>query len=162
MKKMYMTVQTVILLALILLLVFLAGCRLIFSLKPYVVMSGSMEPAIMTGSLCFVDEDDTDAEEGDIIAFTAADGLPVTHRVVGINEDGSYITRGDNNDEADASPVSREAVTGTTVFAVPGAGYLVMKLRTPGGIILLIVLTAAFMAAGMLISAADKRKEEPG
>lgn len=158
MRKIYVTVQTVVLIIFLLVLVFLAGGRLLFSLTPYVVMSGSMEPSIRTGSLCFVDGSDTDAKPGDVIAFRAADGILVTHRVVDVTEEGSYITRGDNNNEADTAPVSKENVTGKTLFSIPAAGYAVMKLRTPGGIAVLAVLTAAFMAVGVMISAADRRR----
>ena len=47
-----------------------------FGIIPYVVLSGSMEPTIKTGSLCFVNKhtDIENIKEKDIIAFKLKDG----------------------------------------------------------------------------------------
>ena len=73
-----------------------------FGYNEYVVLSGSMEPSIMTGALAFVNTKDLNVQEGDVIAFTIdredadlsydTDATTVTHRVIKINTDGTYAT----------------------------------------------------------------------
>lgn len=94
----------------------------------YSVISGSMEPAVPTGSLVYIQEGDpADLEEGDVIAFYGGgDGTAIiTHRVV---ENrvlmGELITKGDANREADISPVPYARCIGREVLTIPGAGRL--------------------------------------
>ena len=57
---------------------------------PYVVLSGSMEPTIETGSICFINKhaDIKKIKENDIIAFKHNNGTLVTHRAVEITDSG--------------------------------------------------------------------------
>ena len=74
----------------------------LIGIKPYIVMSASMEPKIQTGSVCLVDSgyDYSDIQVNDIIAYKAANGSMVTHRVIGIGQEG-FETKGDNNEISD-------------------------------------------------------------
>lgn len=63
-----------------------------------VVISGSMEPTIMTDDLIFYKEKDT-YEIDDIIVFQF-DGSLIVHRIIEDHEDG-YVTKGDNNNTDD-------------------------------------------------------------
>ena len=62
----------------------------LFGIVPYVILSGSMEPTIKTGSLCFINKkvDVQEIKKKDVIAFKLDDGTLVTHRVDKINKDG--------------------------------------------------------------------------
>ena len=62
----------------------------LFGIVPYVVLSGSMEPTIDTGSLFFINKNSKyeDVKEKDIIAFKLSDGTLVTHRAIEITETG--------------------------------------------------------------------------
>ena len=93
-------------------------------IRPVVIMSGSMEPEIPTGSLCFVDTGDKVVEKGDIVMYRSAD-ISVVHRLEDIASDGSFITKGDNNDTVDPRPVEKSCILGTAVFWVPVLGYAV-------------------------------------
>ncbi len=100
--------------------------------EPLVVMSGSMEPAIPTGSVLFMNTWERDAEVGDIITYyLEADEEEtrtlVTHRVVR-SERSQYITKGDRNEQEDFIPVSCEQVLGTYLFHIPQAGWIFSKL----------------------------------
>lgn len=108
----------------------LAVCIMIFffSIKPVVIVSGSMEPGIPTGSLAFIDQRDQTAAPGDIIAYTIGD-TTVVHRVIEENDDGTYITKGDSNDTADPAPVARKQVQGKEVFCIPKLGYAIKFIR---------------------------------
>lgn len=101
----------------------------LFGLKPYIVMSGSMEPLIPTGAVAYIDTKDTNVEIGDIVAFYETEDVVVTHRIVAAGEYG-FTTKGDANDNEDQNPVSRENIIGTYSFNIPGTGYLISDLSS--------------------------------
>lgn len=124
------------------LLIFLCLMILRFAgIQSYVVMSGSMEPSIETGSLCFVNTKYLyhDIQEGDVIAFEKTGNMLVTHRVKEIAADG-FITQGDNNDVADESKVTVQNYRGKTITAIPKAGYIVWYLSTIQGKFTVLIL----------------------
>ena len=109
----------------------------------YVVLSGSMEPAIGTGDAVLVQSvDPQQIETGDVITFgSSGDERPTTHRVIDVNEgDGglTFETKGDNNEDPDASPVPAENVEGTVMsfgplLSIPLIGYVINFTGTPIG-----------------------------
>lgn len=101
----------------------------------YIVTTGSMEPAIHTGSLCAVDTDAgyESVKAGDIISFSAGSGMVVTHRAIEVGEKG-IVTKGDANNSEDNNRVTRETYIGKTVLWIPRAGTAVTFLRSPYGI----------------------------
>lgn len=111
------------------------GILLSFFLRPMVVVSGSMEPAIPTGSLTLVRVHSGKAcAVGEVIVFRppGREHL-VVHRVVEIipgSAGEAYITRGDNNLAPDRDPVPREAVVGSVAAVIPRAGPAAELLRT--------------------------------
>lgn len=95
----------------------------------FVVMSGSMEPAIPTGSIVFVKDAPAESiEEGDVITFSKGTGtVTTTHRVIEKYQSGGGIrfeTKGDNNEVPDTEPVYRSDLVGVVMFSVPFIGYL--------------------------------------
>lgn len=81
------------------------------------VVTGSMEPSLQVGDYIVIEKTDTSQlEEGDIISFYSDQsdikGMLVTHRIVGRNDDGSYITKGDANPVTDSVNVSPESIVG--------------------------------------------------
>jgi signal peptidase len=107
----------------------------VFGWQFAVVRSGSMEPAIHTGSVAvFTDVPAEGVYRGDIVIYHLADGTRVTHRVASLTADGTaVITKGDANRVADAEPVSVGAIEGKFLFSVPYAGYLAAWVRNPIG-----------------------------
>jgi signal peptidase len=132
-----------------------------------IVQSGSMEPAIWTGSVVVVR-----AQEryfpGDIITFNTggADQIPTTHRVLTDTLEAgqlAYQTQGDANDAPDPQPVSGEAVRGRVIFAIPVLGYLLDFARQPIGFALLIgvpALVIVFEEVSTIYAALRERKSE--
>ncbi len=115
--------------------------------RPFVVLSGSMEPEIRAGSICFVNVRASydEIEEGDIIAFRSSTGMSVTHRAVAVTEAG-VETKGDANDTSDGITTTGENFIGKTTASVPYLGYGVMFLKTARGKVLLFsVIFAAVM-----------------
>ena len=106
------------------------------------VLSGSMEPAIKTGSIVFV-RPVGNYKVNDIITFpgSGVDAQPITHRIVETKEaEGTifYKVKGDANDAADWQEVPREEVIGKVLFSIPFFGYLLSFAKQPIGFILLI------------------------
>lgn len=119
-----------------------------FGINPYVILSGSMEPGIPTGSVVYIDTHDKDVHEGDIIAFQAGagKGAMVTHRAVKINADGTITTKGDNNEVEDLAPLSPEYVVGKYKFHIPKLGAIMNELDNKKKIVIAVFLILANIA----------------
>ena len=109
--------------------------------KPFIVLSGSMEPTIMTGDLVIIQKCNTkELKEGDIIAFRSGTSV-ITHRILKSTiENGKtmFITKGDNNNTEDRNPVALSDVEGIYVTRIPKLGNFAMFLQTTVGSILFI------------------------
>ena len=130
MRHIIKTTENVLFMVAVLIMACSLMCQ-IMDLKPVVVLSGSMEPAIKTGSLAFIDTSNRTVFVGDVISFRAGD-LLVSHRVIEITDQG-YRTKGDNNDVADAGIVKDSSVEGKILFSIPGAGYFLKTVALPAG-----------------------------
>lgn len=109
-----------------------------------VVESGSMEPAIMTGSVVVI-RPEADYQVGDVITFASGGLVPTTHRILAFDERGAeraYVTRGDANSADDPGSVSQSSVLGKVIFDVPYAGYVIRGAREPLGFAFLVLLPA--------------------
>ncbi len=126
--------------------------------ESYVVLSGSMEPALQTGGVIYVYERSPEnIEEGDIITFNVEGARTdvTTHRVVDtVQRDGTrmFVTKGDANEDRDPVPVPPDAVIGVVperfgiLAHVPFVGHLLLFAQSQQGIILLV-----FVPAGLLV-----------
>ncbi len=127
------------------------GISLVFGLKPQIVVSGSMEPTIPTGSLLMAQEvSAAEIEVGDIVTVQRpGDAGLVTHRVTSIEQqykNWEITMRGDANAADDPQPYSVRVV-GKVVATIPGAGYLAGVFRTPFGITGIVVFGLAVVTA---------------
>lgn len=126
-----------------------------------IVKSGSMEPAIKTGSLVLIKPQTTaygaQYRVGDIITFgpDTAKEIPTTHRVEEVIKEPSgefvYRTKGDANEEADPNLVEESEVIGKVAFFAPYAGYILDFAKKPLGFALLIGIPAASIILDELI-----------
>ncbi len=89
---------------------------LIFTVfKVKYIRTGSMEPTLHVGAVVIVNPH-VKPDKGDI-AMYETDSSEVIHRVMDINDDGSYMFKGDNVADPDINnPVPRDAVTGPVIF----------------------------------------------
>lgn len=117
------------------------GMALLLELRPVVIMSGSMEPAIPTGSICLISGADRKGAPGRIVAYELQDHL-VVHRISRASDGQTFITKGDSNDTADPAPVSADQIRGRVIGAVPYLGYGALFLHSTKGVILM--ATAVF------------------
>ena len=146
--------------AVILLCLVIMAPRLV-GIKSFVVISGSMEPAIPVGCMVYAKEvDPKTLIPGDIIVYyklpdgSGTNVTPVTHRVVENNtETGEITTKGDANDRPDLAPVTYYNVEGKVIYAMRRLGYLASPLSSTTGKV------AAFMIilAGYLLSEAGNK-----
>lgn len=84
-RKAVEVISTVMLIVFVILVLLLVGVRLL-GLEPHIVVSGSMEPEILTGSMVYVQrispEEAIDLKVGDTITYLVdAKGTKVTHKV---------------------------------------------------------------------------------
>jgi len=106
--------------------------------KPVAVASESMKGEFNIGDLVVVkklnaDEAKETLKVGDIIQFHSGN-IDVIHRIVEVTVDyrgqTQYITKGDNNEKPDSSPVNPEQIIGVARYKIPLLGYpAVLLLR---------------------------------
>lgn len=143
----------------------LVGAKM-FGYNEYVVLSGSMEPSIMTGSLAFINTKDTSATVGDVVAFTIdkeeadtsydSDATTVTHRIVKVNSDGTFTTKGDNNESEDTKHISPEQVIGKYCFNIPKVGYVMSQINQRGMIAIICWIVAINLLTSAFVVLADR------
>ena len=127
-----------------------------FGWRTEIVISGSMEPAIPTGSVVVARPIHAEeVREGDVIMFASLTGHTLTtHRVVRVEQksDGPHFTtKGDANKSPDLLAVVPSQILGIIVLSVPYLGYLISFIRTPIGIALFLVIPAAVLIISELL-----------
>src|SRR3989338_8592563 len=112
-------------------------------IRSFVVLTGSMEPAIPVGSVVF-SKNFSIYNPNDIVAFKTG-SVTVTHRIIDFevkNNEYFYKTQGDANNNPDSQPVSGGQILGKAFYIVHYVGKLAIFLKTLPGFLLLIVFPA--------------------
>ena len=109
-----------------------------------IVQSGSMEPAIKTGSIIAV-KPVAEYKVGDVITFGPAlkGKVPTTHRIIALRIQAGklvYMTKGDANEEGDTREVLARDIHGKVFLDVPFAGYALAAAKKPIGFAILIII----------------------
>lgn len=115
------------LIVLLLCICFIAG---IFSYKPVAILSNSMYPTFSRGYLLIIknikNQDKKDIKENEIIAYELNHRI-IIHRIIykyiNLNGEAIYITKGDNNMNADLKEVSENQIAGLVKYEIPYIGY---------------------------------------
>ncbi|MBE7090888.1 MAG: signal peptidase I [Clostridiales bacterium] len=129
-------------------------------------MNGNQKGSFAGGDVIFIwrHPDADNLKVGDIITFWEVDGsgkamkdkLPTTHRITRVNEDGTYVTQGDNpQNSEDINPVKPENVVGVVLFHIPKAGHFINWISTGGGALYLVAFGALIIG---LIYVAKKKE----
>jgi signal peptidase len=133
------------------------------------VATGSMRPAIPPGSLVIIHRvSHKQLNVGDVITYQKSPGstVTITHRVIAkITKRGVpyLVTKGDANPVAD-TPIPGGAVVGKVVWHAPAIGWLSAGVKTPIGLILIIVVPGILIIVdefGRLRRALAKNKLRP-
>ncbi|MEH7276383.1 signal peptidase I SipW [Neobacillus vireti] len=117
------------------------------------VLSGSMEPTFMTGSIIAVKpvENAAELKKDDIITFKESEGKLITHRIVEVikNSDQTmFVTKGDNNEDKDSNAVmSQNVVAEYSGFTIPFVGYFMDYAKSKNGTALLLILPGLLLLA---------------
>lgn len=132
---------------------------LLISLRPLAgfraqgIVSGSMEPAIQTGSIVITRQLQEDAYRvGDIITFQppARTLFTVTHRIIELKSTADGLravqTKGDANTNGDPWKLTTGAIQGKYLFALPWLGYLLYFCKTQLGFLIFVTLGSLFAA----------------
>ena len=132
--------------------------------KTFVIISGSMEPTIMTEDAILVKEVAQDKIKiGDIISFSQGETI-VTHRVIEmIEENGKtkYKTKGDNNQVEDKEKIAYEQIEGKYQFKINQFGIVTEILKSKITLIILILMVVImYFYKRRLDNRKQKRKEK--
>jgi signal peptidase len=131
-----------------------------FHWEPTIVMSGSMEPTVMTGDVIVAmpiskDKLNESVKVGHVLLAKDAlnPGALITHRVVKILPDNAgYITKGDANESVDINTLLPENIKGVERIRVPYIGIPIQALKTgnpiPAVIFLVVTIFAQISASG--------------
>ena len=112
----------------------------VFGYSALTVKTGSMSGTIEIGDLIII-KDTGEYEIGDIITFLhEGDTVPTTHRIISMDENGLFITRGDANNVQDALPVSKDIILGEVVKVLPEVGRFAEWVQSRGWIYLVALL----------------------
>lgn len=134
----------------------------IFGIKPFMVLSGSMETEIKKGDLIItkiVNPETLGID--DVIAFRDAEGTVTTHRIIDVverNGETYFITKGDNNSSQDQNLVSLDDVEGIYITRIPGIGSMMKSLSEPTTIMVIgLGITVIFVIS---FSISNKKQRE--
>lgn len=167
-RKIWSWISSILVGIVVLLAIALVGVRLV-GLHPYVVLSGSMEPAYHVGSLVYVKSVDyKDLQVGDPITYMISQDTVVTHRIIEVlidEEDPDtirYFTKGDANEVADGSSVHYKNIIGKPVFSIPLLGYVSNYIQNPPGMYVAIAACAILIMLVFLpdLFAEDDKKKK--
>jgi signal peptidase len=115
----------------------------VFGYFPLVVLSDSMTPTLQSGDLVIYQKKTVDSiSEGDVVAFYDPDSssnMIVTHRIVGMEENG-FKTKGDANNAEDLSTVPNENLVGIYKARIPNLGNAVLYMQTTKGMLVCVVI----------------------
>ena len=134
----------------------------VFGIKPFMVLSGSMEHEIKIGDLILTKiVDPSTLTTNDVIAFRDAENTVTTHRIIDIvvQDDVPYfITKGDNNNAQDKNLVEYKDVEGIYIGRIPGVGSIMKSLADPTVVMVIVVgITVVFVISFMI---SNQRQQE--
>lgn len=124
-----------------------------FGVGSSVVLTGSMEPEISVDDLIIVKRS-ASFEVGDVVVYQSGRSS-VVHRLIEIDGD-RYVTKGDANNAED-DPIKISDIKGKVVKVIPGVGRIVKYVRTPGGVIALVIL--ALLVSELSFALGKKRSD---
>ena len=121
------------------LLIVISIMLLLFGYRPFILMTGSMEPDYPKNSLILIDTKYgiSDLEEGDVIAYRNSSGYMIMHRILkkmhGDADAGNYSIRvelkGDANNTGQIIELDDSNTIGREALCIPGLGRLFRLLK---------------------------------
>lgn len=132
--------------------------KFLFGFRPVLVLTGSMEPYMMTNGLALTRQVDSmaDLEVGDVVTYHLYDEngelmrnegnvpIRITHRIISIEGDDIY-TKGDNNNVDDGFALGLANIEAEVVGVFNGTAWLADKWQTTSGKVMLIAFPLALV-----------------
>ena len=118
------------------------------------VLSGSMEPEILTDDLVFVKKPE-ELHVGDVVLYNTGESN-VLHRITRIDGD-MLTTKGDVNNTED-EPFPKSAVLGVYFGKIPGGGKIIRFVTNPPFVMAVVFLLMAVAFIWMFVE--DKRERK--
>ncbi len=112
-----------------------------FGLSKAVVLTDSMQPDYKPNDLLYYVQQDSYAI-GDDVIYSDASGTLVTHRIVRINDDGTYGIQGIAIANATIDDVAIQNIHGKVFLCIPSVGALAKFLTSPWGIVIIVLIIA--------------------
>lgn len=136
----------------------------LFGIKPFIVLTDSMKPEIVSGDLAMIKNVKVKSlKEGDIIAFRNTEDDSVTlHRITEVKKDNNIIsfrTKGDNNNSEDKRDVKLENIEGIYFNRIKYLGKISMFIRSPEGILLFLLVIFLIFLIIQFIKIKIQKKE---
>ena len=124
---------------------------LAFDARPLTVLSGSMEPTLMTGDVIVVRETaPLSVAPGDVVTYREPGGRRlITHRVQRMRVERDtvrFVTKGDANKPVERWRIPRDKPVRRVLYRVPVLGYGLNLFRTRLGLALLVGVPLALLA----------------
>ena len=141
----------------------------IFGYSSLYVSTGSMQGTINEGDMIIIKKTD-DYKIGDIVTYLPEGynrkTIPTTHRIIRINDDGTYVCKGDANNSEDPVDVKKEFIIGEVktdengqpLSVIKNVGVFVKWVKEGGGLIYVLAFVGILGAGIYLLS---KKDEEP-
>ena len=128
----------------------------IFGYTFFEVATGSMADTIQIGDAVVV-ELTKDVKENDIIVYKEDDDF-ITHRLIEINENGDFVTKGDANNTED-KPISESQVLGKVIYIIPKLGIWRRVILSPQ-VLILITTLIILLGVALKITTNTEEKDE--
>lgn len=128
----------------------------IFGYTFFEVATGSMADTIQIGDAVVV-ELTKDVKENDIIVYKEDDDF-ITHRLIEINENGDFVTKGDANNTED-KPISESQVLGKVIYIIPKLGIWRRAILSPQ-VLILITTLIILLGVALKITTNTEEKDE--
>ena len=133
----------------------------IFGYSSLIVSTGSMNGSDMKEGDLIIIRDTGDYKIGEIVTFFQdGDEIPTTHRIINIDKDGKWITKGDANNSKDKRSITSDEIIGEVVLVIPYVGTFIDWAVEGGG---LIYIVGIFLILGLgiyIIKGDDDEDEE--
>lgn len=164
-KALLRSLTTALVCAAVIFAFLISGIRLL-GFDVYGVLTGSMVPAYPIGSLIYVqDVDPNELELRDVITFSSGKTI-VTHRIVEIVRDDNnpyqlkFRTKGDANNDPDASLVGPADIIGKVAFGIPHLGTIANYIQNPPGLYVTIFIGLALIGLVIFMDTDDNKQAE--
>ena len=128
----------------------------IFGYTFFEVATGSMADTIEIGDVVIV-ELTKDVRKNDIIVYKEEENF-ITHRLIEIDENGEFITKGDANNTED-KPVNETQVLGKVTYIIPKLGIWRKAILSPQ-VLMLIASLIILLGIAFKITTNTEEKDE--